>query len=155
MSLSLKSTAFNPGGIIPEEYSYRAGNRSPALSWEGVPVNTRTFAITCLDPDSNYGVFTHWVIFNISGATRQLPANVPALAILPDGAKQAKSDHGQYGYTGPNPPKGQKHRYVFKIYALDVYLEQFSADMPSKELIRFFSDHTIEQAEYFGYYQGQ
>jgi Raf kinase inhibitor-like YbhB/YbcL family protein len=154
MGLCLTSSSFNQGDLLPLAQAYRRGNVSPALSWTGVPANTRSFAITCIDPDSNYGTFVHWGIFNISGTAAQLPEHVPNQGTLADGSKQVKNDYGEYGYGGPNPPRGQKHRYVFKLYALDVYFDQFSADTPNQELIKFLENHCIEQAEFFGYFQG-
>jgi len=99
-------------------------NRSPALSWSGLPENTRSLALTVYDPDAPTGSgWWHWVVIDLPAATDGLPrgAGTPDGSALPDGTRQIRTDFGQPGYGGPCPPAGDKpHRYIFTLHALSV-----------------------------------
>jgi len=60
----------------------------------------------------------HWVIYDLSADTRDLPEGVPHGPELESGARQGRNDFGKIGYNGPCPPRGKPHRYFFKLYAL-------------------------------------
>jgi hypothetical protein len=99
------------------------GNISPALSWSGAPPETKSFALTCFDPDAPGGGFWHWVVFNIPPNVVHLSrgAGDPKSPAAPKGATQSRTDYGTTGYGGPCPPPGDKpHRYQFTIFAVDV-----------------------------------
>jgi hypothetical protein len=105
--LTLTTSAFEDGGIIPDKYTANARPVpvSPALQWSHVPPGTVSFALIMLDPDNSdhtIGEETlHWMIFDIPGTTTQLPEGVPALAQLPDGSIQTLNLGHKYGYLGP------------------------------------------------------
>jgi len=96
-------------------------NQAPQLAWSGHPAGTKSFAVTCFDPDAPTGSgYWHWLAFDI-------PASVTALAAgvgnddSPAGGKSGYSDFGMNSYGGPCPPKGDgPHHYTFTVYALDV-----------------------------------
>lgn len=98
-------------------------NMSPALSWQGAPAATKSYAVTIYDPDAPTGSgWWHWVVFNIPSSTTRLAAGTgdPAKNLLPAGAVQGNTDFGTPGYGGPCPPKGDKpHHYIFTVYALN------------------------------------
>lgn len=124
-SFHITSSAFLQGGQIPQKYTADGEDISPPFSWTGAPQNTKSFTITCEDPDasgSDSGAFFHWIIFNIPGDVNQLYGGITNQRTLDDGAKQGKNDMGTIGYSGPSPPSGT-HRYTFKIYALDKMLD--------------------------------
>lgn len=92
-------------------------NISPALGWSGAPEGTRSYAITCFDPDAPTGSgWWHWVVTDI-------PAEVTALdegAPLPPGSRTWVNDYGYAGWGGPWPPPGPSHHYVFTVFAVGV-----------------------------------
>jgi Raf kinase inhibitor-like YbhB/YbcL family protein len=96
-------------------------NISPDLSWSGFPEGTRSFAITCFDPDAPTGSgFWHWLVFDLPASVTSLEAGAGSTE-SPAGGKSGYSDFGLNSYGGPCPPKGDgDHRYIFRVYALDV-----------------------------------
>lgn len=103
-------------------------NLSPDLSWSGAPEGTRSFAVTCYDPDAPTGSgYWHWVAWDIPATVTSLPLGVPR---EDPGMVQAVNDTGNHGYDGPEPPPGLPHRYVFSVHALPVQSLGVSADSP-------------------------
>ena len=131
MAFTVVSNSFKDGDYLPKDFILSAdfgfgcagGNKSPHLKWSDAPAGTKSFAITCFDPDAPTGSgFWHWLVVNI-------PANVSELAEgagsaggkLPAGALQTRTDFGAPGYGGLCPPEGDHpHRYLFTVYAVKV-----------------------------------
>jgi len=127
MAFTLTSESFKDGDtlgqdhVMSEDYGFgcAGGNKSPQLSWSGAPDGTKSFAITCYDPDAPTGSgFWHWVVANI-------PADVTSLDLgasgsgMPKGALETRTDVGKPGYAGPCPPEGDDaHHYVFTVFAV-------------------------------------
>jgi Raf kinase inhibitor-like YbhB/YbcL family protein len=144
--------------VLSAEYGFgcSGGNRSPHLRWEGAPEGTRSFAVTCYDPDAPTGSgFWHWVVVNIPPNVTELPegAGNPG-GQLPAGALQTRTDVGQPGYVGPCPPPGHgDHRYQFTVFALNTDQLQVNAD--TSAAIVGFQMHfaTLEKATLTGLYR--
>jgi Raf kinase inhibitor-like YbhB/YbcL family protein len=96
-------------------------NVSPALAWSGAPPETKSFAVTCFDPDAPTGSgYWHWLVHSIPADRASLEAGA-GNGMSPGGGKHARTDYGISEYGGPCPPKGDiPHRYSFTVYALDV-----------------------------------
>jgi Raf kinase inhibitor-like YbhB/YbcL family protein len=154
MTLTISSTAFAPNGPIPSRYTCDGADTSPPLEWSGAPNGTRSFALIVDDPDAPdpakpQRVYVHWVVFNIPPATSKL-AEGAAKGGLPQGASQGSNDWGKQTYGGPCPPIG-RHRYFFKLYALDTLLDLKN---PTKaQLEAAMKGHSLEQAQVIGTYQ--
>jgi len=155
MSIKVTSPAFQPGGPIPSKYTCDGQDVSPPLSWSGAPSSTKSFALIVDDPDAPdpakpQRVYVHWVLYNIPASITSLPENASKTG-LPKGAVQGKNDWGKPQYGGPCPPIG-RHRYFFKLYALDAELTGLSS--PTKaDLERVMKGHVIDSGELIGTYQ--
>lgn len=129
-TFTLTSATLHDGGGVPEKhvyngFGYHGANRSPALSWSGAPAETKSFAVTCHDPDApspdnpRPGGWWHWLAFDIPASITGLAENASAGG-MPAGSIQSVTDFGSSGYGGPAPPAGKPHRYIFTVYALKV-----------------------------------
>jgi Raf kinase inhibitor-like YbhB/YbcL family protein len=108
----LRSTAFGQNEPIPAQFSCHGADRSPPLSWSGVPAGTKALVLFVNDPDGNNWV--HWTVLDIAPAMAGLPGGVaPTAARL----QQGTNDFGRVGYGGPCPPSGT-HHYHFTLSAL-------------------------------------
>ena len=108
--MNLTSSAFTDGGAIPAEHTCDGADTSPPLAWTDVPDGVEAFALVVTDPDA--GGFVHWVLADIPGEVRELPAGEGDAIGVP-----GANGFGDAGWGGPCPPSGQ-HRYEFRLYAL-------------------------------------
>ena len=117
MAFTVTSTGFTDGGALPDAQVQARGNRSPQVSWSGAPEGTKSFAITCYDPDAPTGSgFWHWTVANIPAEVTELPTGGP----VPTGAVEGRTDFGEPGFGGAAPPPGHgPHRYIFTVFAVD------------------------------------
>lgn len=125
--MKLNSQNFNDGDTLPERQvlnamGYEGDNLSPHLAWDDVPAGTKSFVITCYDPDAPTGSgWWHWVVANLPADMRELPEGAGSGKVdLPAGSVQTRTDFGSTGYGGAAPPKGESHRYIFTVHAIDV-----------------------------------
>jgi len=153
-SLSVTSSAFNHGDVIPSRYTCDGEDISPALSWDEGPENTASYVLICDDPDApRQNPWVHWVVYNIPANTTSLDENIDHIAKLPDGSTQAMTDFGHIGYGGPCPPPGHGiHRYYFKIYALDQMLSLDSGSTKA-DVEAAMNDHLVAEGVLMGTYE--
>lgn len=123
-SLTVASDSFGEGDSIGMDYVFSGcggKNKSPQLNWSGAPAGTKSFAITCFDPDAPTGSgYWHWLAFDIPPSVTRLDEGA-GTDKSPGGGRSGASDYGISSYGGPCPPKGDgAHRYYFTVYALDV-----------------------------------
>jgi Raf kinase inhibitor-like YbhB/YbcL family protein len=151
MAITVASSAFKEGGMIPAKYTCDGRNVSPPLKWEQAPKDTKSFALISDDPDAPLGVWVHWVMWNIPPEVNELAEGIPAVKELQNGSKQGINDSMQNGYDGPCPPSGT-HRYYFKVYALDAML-----DLPDKttkkDLLTAMKYHILAEGSLMGEYK--
>jgi Raf kinase inhibitor-like YbhB/YbcL family protein len=150
-SIELSSTAFQPGGTIPKQYTGDGADRSPPLGWPEPPPGTKSLALICDDPDAPGGTWVHWVLFDLPSQTRGLEEGMPTTEALDNGARQGKNDFGNIGYGGPAPPKGKPHRYVFTLYAVGVAVD-LPAGATRAQLQEAMQGHILAQGHLVGNY---
>ena len=157
MPLEISSPAFQNHAPIPPLFTCQGQDIPPALVFRGVPANAKSLALIVDDPDAPDPraprmTWVHWVLYNIPPTTAGLPQGVAATQ-LPPGTREGLNDWKRPGYGGPCPPIG-RHRYFFKLYALDAALPDMGK--PTKaELEKAMNGHVITKAELVGTYQKQ
>jgi Raf kinase inhibitor-like YbhB/YbcL family protein len=155
MPLNIMSPSFAQNSEIHARHSCDGNDTSPALAWTGVPTGTKSLALIvddpdAPDPDAPKMTWVHWVLYNLSPGTTGLGEDI-ADNDLPEGTLQGVNDWQRTGYGGPCPPIG-KHRYFFKLYALDTVLPDLKH--PDKAALeKAMRGHVIAQAELIGLYQ--
>ena len=120
MTFTLTSNDLTDGGALPDTQVQAMGNTSPHLKWSGAPEGTKSYAVTCFDPDAPTGSgFWHWTAANIPADVTELPTGASSRG-MPAGAVQGRTDFGESGFGGAAPPPGHgPHRYIFTVFAVD------------------------------------
>lgn len=153
MVMELTSHVFEDGGRIPEVYTCDGESRSVPLTWRHAPKDAQSFAVICDDPDAPGGTFSHWAIYNIPGDKHFLNESLPKDPLL-EGIAQAVNDFGGHGYGPPCPPKDHgPHRYIFRVYALDVAKLDVSTESKVPDVEEAVQGHVIETARLTGIYE--
>lgn len=154
-AMKLTSPSFQDRGDIPKKYTCDGEDVSPPLKWSDVPEGTKSFALIvddpdAPDPDNPKTTWVHWVLYDIPRTVPSLPEGLKR-PDLPKGALQGMNDWKKTGYGGPCPPVG-KHRYFFKLYALDVVLPDLGR--PTKAALeKAMEGHVLSKADLIGLYQ--
>ena len=154
-ALILTSSAFAHEHAIPTKYTCEGADVSPPLSWGSVPGGALSLALIVDDPDAPdpaapKTTWVHWVVVDLPPHAGGLPEHIDA-GEMPLGARQGKNDWKRVGYGGPCPPIG-RHRYYFKLYALDCTLPQLVS--PTKmELEQAMQGHIIAETHLLGTYE--
>jgi Raf kinase inhibitor-like YbhB/YbcL family protein len=132
----------SPGRMIAPRFTCDGEDVPPALSWRGVPEETRELALVLDDPDADH--FTHWLVWGVPAEATTLPSE----------AREGESDFGEVGYRGPCPPAGETHRYVFRLLALHTDLDlEPGADRDAFD--DAVSGHVIAEASFEASYARQ
>lgn len=143
-SLTISSPAFENEGDIPSKYTCEGQNVNPEITIKDVPDNTQSLALIMDDPDAPTGTFDHWIMWNI-------PANTKTIDMNSHPGTQGKNGRGENKYTGPCPPTG-KHRYYFKVYALDKKLS-LAEGSTKAELENAMQGHILASGQLMGKYE--
>ena len=149
--MKLTSTAFENDGTIPRKYTCEGNDLAPPLAWSEAPAGTKSFVLIVDDPDAPdpaapKRTWVHWVAYDIAASTKGIPEG----GKLPPGAKTGLNDWKREGYGGPCPPKG-KHRYFFKLYALDKTVG--GEKLGKAELEKAMQGHVLAETKLMGTYE--
>jgi Raf kinase inhibitor-like YbhB/YbcL family protein len=153
--MKLTSTAFVHQGAVPPKYTCEGDDFSPPLAWSDIPTNAKSLALIVDDPDAPDPAapkmtWVHWVLYNMPVSSTGLPERGKP---LPQGSREGLNDWKRTGYGGPCPPVG-RHRYFFKLYALDTELVDLARPTKAR-LEQAMQDHVVARAELIGTYQKQ
>ncbi|MCU1659732.1 MAG: hypothetical protein JWO57_4388 [Pseudonocardiales bacterium] len=160
-SFSVTSSDLEHGQPQDEKHAYsgaaeNAANASPQLSWSGFPEPTKSFVVTCFDPDApTPSGFWHWILVDLPVGTTSLDTNAGAAgAALPGNAFHVRNDWGSKDYGGAYPPDGDRpHRYYYVVHAVDV--ESLGVDSGATPAVVSFNlaFHTLARAELVATFQ--
>jgi Raf kinase inhibitor-like YbhB/YbcL family protein len=155
LDLALTSPAFAEGGEIPARHTCEGDDVSPPLAWSAPPAGTRSLALIVDDPDAPdprapRTTWVHWVLYDLPPTAGPLPEGAGRDA-LPAGTREGLNDWGRPGYGGPCPPVG-RHRYFFKLYALDTVLPDLGRATKAR-LEEAMRGHVLAQGELVGTYE--
>ncbi len=155
MALSISSSAFRSGGEIPATFTCEGSDISPALAFGGIPARAKSLALIVDDPDAPdpkapKTTWVHWVVYNLPPTATGLAEGV-ASKDLPPGTREGLNDWKRTGYGGPCPPIG-RHRYYFKLFALDVVLADLGRPTTA-QLEKAMDGHILERTDVMGMYQ--
>jgi Raf kinase inhibitor-like YbhB/YbcL family protein len=146
VDFSLKSPAFEHMGDITQKYTCQGENINPPLLISNVPEKTESLILIMEDPDAPGITVTHWIICHLEPSTNEISEGEHIKnAII------GKNMMGKNEYMGPCPPFG-KHRYFFKLYALNKKLD-INDKTRKKQLLKASKGHIIEQTELIGLYK--
>lgn len=148
LRLTVTSTAFAEGESIPAEYTCLGQDTSPPLQWSGIPATAASLALIVDDPDAPGGTWVHWVYYNLPPTVTGLPAKVDKVKNPPPGGVQGITDFRKIGYGGPCPPRG-RHRYYFKLYALDGMLP-LQPGATKQQLLKAMEGRILAQGSLMG-----
>lgn len=155
-SFTVTSDDIADGQPIKNEQVNEFGDSSPQLSWSGAPEGTKSYVITCFDPDAPIvSGFWHWVLVDVPADVTSLDAGSGAEgATLPGKAFHVRNDGGGLAYMGAAPPAGdQVHRYYFVVHAVD--REELGVDSSASPAVVGFNlaFKTLGRAVIHGTYQ--
>jgi Raf kinase inhibitor-like YbhB/YbcL family protein len=164
MALTVVSNSFKDGDYLPKDFilsvdfgfGCAGDNKSPHLRWSGAPAGTKSFAVTCNDPDAPTGSgFCHWLVVNIPASVGDLDEGAgSAGGKLPAGALQTRTDFGAPGYGGPCPPEGDHpHRYLFTLFAVGADKLNVTADTSAAVVGFNLHFNTLAKAQIMGLFK--
>jgi len=145
--ISITSSVFSEGQMMPKKYTCDGDGISPPLTITNVPAEAKSLVLIVDDPDALGGNFDHWLVWNINPKLTEIPEGIE-----PDGVPGSNSG-GRPGYYPPCPPSG-KHRYIFKIFALDIKLD-LSKGVGKDELEKAMVNHILDSGQIVGNYSRQ
>lgn len=150
--MKMISPAFKENAAIPPEFTCEGLDESPPLVIKDIPEAAKSLALIAEDPDAPSGTFTHWVLFNLPPSKTRIERNLMKARKLADGTEQGINDYKKTGYGGPCPPSG-RHRYFFKLYALDTLLHLPEEQVTKACLLSAMKNHILDDAQLVGTYQ--
>jgi Raf kinase inhibitor-like YbhB/YbcL family protein len=147
MAFTLTSPAFANNAFMPVQYTCDGDNISPPLTWTEVPEGTVELALLFEDPDAPGGTLVQWVLFGISPEVDGLEEGK-----APAGSLGGKNDYGRTDWSGPCPPIGKAHRFIFTLLALGEPSGLAEGASPRDDLPYALSGKVLGQTQLTGRY---
>ena len=144
-SLTVSSTVFEDGGLIPVKYTCRGDNTSPLLMWTKGPAGTEYYVLIFENLDAPEGITGNWILYNIPGHLTVLHDGISTNGILDTGAIQGRNYLGKLGYFGPCPTQNGSYRYRFTIYAVDKSVDLATATR--EEVLNDIEGHILASGQ--------
>lgn len=156
-TILMHSVSFSAGGEIPAAYTCKGEGVSPEIAWEGTPDKTRSYVLISTDwdgpsPNFRLGNFTHWILYNIGPQRHEIKSAVKPAELSQDKIDVGENSSDTAAYTPPCPPLG-KHRYIFRLYALDVP-EIHPAPRDRNAVLEAMKGHILAFGEISGLFGG-
>lgn len=151
---TVTSTDVTDGQALKDDQVAAHGNTSPQLSWDGAPEGTKSFVVTCFDPDApTPSGFWHWSLVDIPADVTSLETGA-ASGDLPGNAFHVRNDGGEAGFMGAAPPQGDHpHRYFFVVHAVKEETLGVDADASNAVVSFNLAFKTLGRAILHGTYQ--
>jgi Raf kinase inhibitor-like YbhB/YbcL family protein len=151
-NFSITSDAFDNHSTIPIENTCEGLDKNPPLKWKDFPEGTKSYSLTCVDPDAPMGDWIHWLVWNIPADFNALESDIKPSTQVP--FQQGLNSWGKPGYGGPCPPRGHgPHRYFFKLYALSVDSIELDSSSRIEALLSAIKEYQLGTAELMGIYE--
>lgn len=153
-AFTVTSTDITDRQPLKDDQVAAKGNTSPQLSWEGAPDDTKSYVVTCFDPDApTPSGFWHWALVDIPADVTSLDTGAAA-GQLPGDAFHLRNDGGEAGFMGAAPPEGdQVHRYYFVVHAVKEESLGIDADASNAVMSFNLAFKTAGRAIIHGTYQ--
>ena len=140
--MKISSPEFKQNEFIPKKFTCLGKNINPTLFFDDIPDDAKSLVLIMEDPDAVGALFVHWIVYDIA-IIKKIEENSK---VGIEGLNSLK----KIGYIGPCPPEGTgKHRYFFKIFALDVKLK-IDGKVDKVILEKAMDKHIIDSAELIG-----
>jgi Raf kinase inhibitor-like YbhB/YbcL family protein len=149
-SITVTSPSFSDGAAIPVDFTCDGSDLIPELVLSSPPENTKSLVIVVEDPDAASGTFVHMIAFNVSPTLRKLPSGTE-LTGAGDAARFGLNDFRVAHYSGPCPPKGEAHRYRFRVVAIDTVLN-LPEGTPRRQIDEATDGHILGEGILTGYF---
>jgi len=155
-TFTVTSEDVTDGQALAEAQVAAEGNTSPQLSWSGAPEGTKSYVVTCFDPDApTPSGFWHWALVDLPADVTSLEAGAGAAgAALPGNAFMLRNDGGEAAFMGAAPPPNdQPHRYFYVVHAVGANALGIDADASNAVMSFNLAFKTLGRAILHGTYQ--
>jgi Raf kinase inhibitor-like YbhB/YbcL family protein len=164
----IESLDFSNGERIPLEESCidkkGGANINPALKWKVENKDIKSFVLIMEDLDAIKVVgfpYIHWFIPYISPNMNFIPSkqNKGTLMAIVHKDKmgntimiEGENSSHKFGYMGPCPPKGQKHRYDYHLYGINCTFKPKKSTYTTNEFQNEMKNNILSHDTISGYY---
>lgn len=154
-NLLITSPSFQNDGRIPTKHTGFGEDISPAFALSNLVPEATSIAIIMDDLDIPIiRSLNHWLIWNIP-KLETIPENIPyGCTVASLGNAKQGVGYGRNRYRGPKQPifVRNMHRYLFRFYVLDCFLN-LDSNARKSDLLEAMEGHIIQQGSITGNYK--